>query len=124
QFFSTSRMKEQNKKVGRILRLGISQPPANSQEARSHRLQNEAEASGPCESVRKFFEKLPREQVHAARFDGLHNRKRYRGSYHENRQCEHYGPASHSHALGPGKRDSLGAIRVISPRTRYPAARA
>jgi hypothetical protein len=45
QFSSTSSMEEQTEQVGRILRPGILQAPANPQEDGNHRLDDEAEAS-------------------------------------------------------------------------------
>jgi hypothetical protein len=59
QFSSTVRVEEQTEQVGRIPHLGISQPSANPQEDGNHGLQDEAEASRPCEPVRQFLDKLP-----------------------------------------------------------------
>ena len=59
QISSTASMEEQPEQVRRFPRLGISQPPANPQEDGNHRLQDEAEASVPCEPLRQFLEELP-----------------------------------------------------------------
>jgi len=59
QFSSTSSMEDQTEHIGWFSRLGINQPSANPQEDGNHRLQDEAEASRPCEPLWQFLEELP-----------------------------------------------------------------
>ncbi len=106
QFSSTSGSEEQAEQTGRGSRPGVGQSSAHTQQSGEHRLQDEAQTPGPRKPLRQFLQELSGEQVHAARLDGVQDRKRYRGNAHESRQHRHDGIASHLHVLGLRKQAS------------------